>query len=206
MPLVLGKTFDRNYNLRTSFLDGYYNIGVFFNKRSPFVLFSVDSDSITNYKPAKINMFKNLRSSNFCETFINLHDYKKTNLDIINQYDTIKTQYKHDINLFINETINLSKLDVNGRELYDTISIYGFTLNAYNNDFIFLIAERQNIIRKLSKKIVRTAGMQIATTESLNLINEYHNNYKKDLNIKPNLEKGTINLQAVDEEIDNGNK
>ena len=96
MALTLGKSFDRNYNIRIPFLDGYYNIGIFFNKRSTFLLFKVDPDfSIaTNQKHGvKINMFKNLESSKFCETFINLHNYKKSTLDIINQFDNIKSEY-----------------------------------------------------------------------------------------------------------------
>ena len=28
MPLQLGKSFDRNYNVRVPFLDGYYNAGI----------------------------------------------------------------------------------------------------------------------------------------------------------------------------------
>lgn len=194
MGLSLGKSFDRNYNIRLPFLDGNYNIGTYLNKKSSFLLFSVDPDHISNHKSVKINMFKNLRTSKFCETFIKLHDYKKSNLDIINQYDRVKEEYMNDINLFINETINLSKYDVHGKELYDTISLYGFTLNSYNNEYIFLIAERQNIITKLSKKIVRTTGVQIATSESLNLLDDYHDNFKQSMSIKPLVDKETIKL------------
>ena len=62
--LTLGKSLNRNYNLRLSFLDGYYNIGLFFNNKSTFLLFSVDSDfsqseSTELKENIKINMFKN---------------------------------------------------------------------------------------------------------------------------------------------------
>ena len=40
MGLNLGKQFNRNYNVRIPFLDGFYNIGVYFDKRSTFLLFS----------------------------------------------------------------------------------------------------------------------------------------------------------------------
>ena len=42
MALKLGKSFDRNYNIRIPFLTGFYDIGIFFNKKSTFLLFSVD--------------------------------------------------------------------------------------------------------------------------------------------------------------------
>lgn len=194
MALCLGNSLNREYKVRLPFLDGNYNIGTFFNKKSSFLLFSVSDDHITDHKSVKINMFKNLRSSKFCETFIKLHDYKKTNLDIINQYDRIKEECNNDINLFMNETVYLAKYDFKGKDLFDTICLYGFTLNSYNNEFIFLIAERQNIITKLSKKIVRTTGCQISTTSALNLLNEYHDNYKQAMNIKPKIDKEIIKL------------
>jgi len=194
MSLILGRSFDRSYNIRIPFLDGFYNISTFFNKKSTFLLYSVEPDHIIDHKSIKINMFKNLRSSKFCETFIDLHDYKKLNLDILNQYNSIKSEYNNDVNLFLNETINLSKVDVNDKTFFDVLSIYGFSLTSYYNEFIFLISERQNIIRKLSKKIVRTTGIQISTTEPISLINEFHENFKKEFNIKQDDKKETIKL------------
>jgi hypothetical protein len=54
------------------------------------------------------------------------------------------------------------------------LNIYGFTLNAYQNEFIYIITERQNIVKKLNRKIVRTSGVQIATSSALKMLNEYH--------------------------------
>jgi hypothetical protein len=206
MALTLGKTFDCNYSRTIPFLDGYYNIGTFFNKKSPFLLFRVDpqfegkSSNISSYG-IKINMFKNLESSKFTETFINLHNFRKSTLDIINQYDSIKSDNYNDISSFLNETINLSKVDLDDRVLFDTLTLYGFTLTAFNNEFIFIIAERQNIIRKLGKKVVRSTGIQIGTSRALNLLNEFHNEStiygKKGLEPKtiiPSNEKEVINI------------
>lgn len=182
MSLILGTSFDRSYALRIPFLDGFYNVTTFFNKKSSFLLFNVEPDHIKDQKSIKINMFKNLRTSKFCETFIGLHDFKKTNLDIVNQYDSIKDEYKSEVNLFSNESIILSKVDVENKSFFDTLTLYCFTLNTYSNEFIYLIAERQNIVRKLSKKIVRTTSIQISTTPAIALITEYHEEYKNSMN------------------------
>ena len=177
MGLALGKSFDRSYNIRVPFLDGSFDIGVYFNKRSSFLLFRVDPD-LTNKRnidqSLKISMFKNLESSKFCETFLNLHSYRKSTLDILNQFQSVKDEYYHDISFLFNETINLSKIEVEDRILYDTLSIYGLTLTAYNNEFLFLIAERQNIIKRLNKKIVRTTGCQISTSNAIDLLSDFH--------------------------------
>jgi len=181
MALTLGKSFNRNYNMRLSFLDGYYNIGVYFNKRSTFLLFKIEPDfsKVTNQKHGvKINMFKNLESSKFCETFINLHNYKKNTLDIINQFENIKPEYYHEISFLFNETLTLSKTEIDDKTLFDTLTIYGFTLNSFMNEFIFILAERQNIDNKLNKKMVRTSGMQISTSSAIELLNEFHEDSK----------------------------
>jgi len=176
MSLKLGKSFDRSYNIRIPILDGHYNIGMFFSKKSTFLLFKVDPDFTTSeFKHnVKINMYKNLESSKFCETFIKLHNYRKDTLDISNQFDKIKDEYTSDISFILNETLTLSKIHLYDKDIYDTLNIYGFTMTSYNNEFAFIITERHNVLKRLGKKIVRTSGIQIATTPALNLLNEFH--------------------------------
>lgn len=174
MALKLGKSFDRNYNMRIPFLNGFYDIGIFYNKNSNFLLFSVDHDHQMNLKGNRVNMYKNLESSQFCETFIKLHNYKKNTLDILNQFENIKPEYYQDVSFILNETIQLSKIEIGDKILFDTLNIYGFTLNVYLNEFIFIITERHNIIKKLGKKIVRTSGLQISTSGAIHMLKEYH--------------------------------
>ena len=180
MSLTLGKLFDRNYIMRVPFLDGFYNIGTFFNKRSTNLLFSVepDFDNSPTKSGIKINMFKNLKSSKFTETFLNLHNFRKSTLDIVNQFENIKDDYAYEIGFILNETLKLSKVEVNDKPLYDVLNLYGFTLTSYNNEFIFIIAERQNILKKLGKKMVRTTGIQIGTSSALSLLEEFYEESK----------------------------
>jgi len=172
MSLKLGKQFDRNYVLRIPFQRGFYDIGIFFNKNSTFLLFSIEG---ARGQGAKINMFKNLEASKFCETFLELHNYRKNTLDILNQFKAIKPEYYHEVSFILNESINLGKIEIeDGRELFDCLNIYGFTLNSYTNEFAFILTERQNVVKRFGKKIVRTSGLQIATGQSMNMLNDYH--------------------------------
>ena len=178
MGLQLGRSFNRNYTVRLQFLDGFYNVGLFYNNKSSFLLFSVESDfTQTKSKELKhsikVNMFKNIESSKFCETFLSLHSYRSQSLDIINQFKEIKPDYTNDINFLFNESLILSKINVENNTLYDTLNLYCFTLTPYSNEFLFLIAERQNIISKLQKKVVRSSAIQIATSPALAMIEEY---------------------------------
>jgi len=180
MSLKLGKSFNRNYSMRIPILDGHYNIGIYFDKKSTFLLFRVDPDfTNSSFKHnVKINMFKNLESSKFCETFIKLHNFRKNTLDISNQFDKINDNYTHDISFILNETITLSKVHLYDKEVYDTLNIYGFTMNSYIEEYTFIITERHNVLKRLGKKIVRTSGLQIATTPALEFLDEYHEESK----------------------------
>ena len=201
--LTLGKSLNRNYNLRLSFLDGYYNIGLFFNNKSTFLLFSVDSDfsqseSTELKENIKINMFKNVESSRFCETFLNLHNYRSKSLDILNQFKEIKPEFTNDVNFILNETIVLGKIVVDENIFFDQLLIYVMTIPAYHNEFIYLIVERQNIVPKLKKKIVRTSSLQISTSRSLSLVEDFYRETKKSEKIYETLNipiTGEINIE-----------
>lgn len=201
--LSLGKSFNRNYNLRFPFFGGFYNIGIYFNDNSNFLLFSVNSDfSESKHNLAdsvKVNMFKNIESSKFCETFLNLHNYQGTNLDIINQFKEIKTEFINDINFILNETIIIKKVIVDNKVFFDQIYLYGFTISAYSNEFIYLLAERHCISKKINKKIIRTTSLQIATNRSISMLNDYNNELKNSNILK------TQNLISSEDIITIGN-
>jgi len=180
MSLKLGKSFNRSYKLRLPIMNGFYNVGLFFDKRSTFLLFKVDPDfSEAELKHnLVVNMYKNLESSRFCETFIKLHNFRKNTLDICNQFDKIKDEFTHEVSFILNETITLAKVDLgDGKEVFDTLNIYGFTINSYIDEFIFLLTERHNIQKRLGKKIVRTSGIQIASSRSIEFLNEMHEEF-----------------------------
>jgi len=180
MGLNLGKQFNRNYNVRIPFLDGFYNIGIFFDKRSTFLLFSVNPDFTTGeFKQNVINMYKNLEASKFCETFLDLHNYRKHTLDISNQFEKIKPEYSGDLSFIFNESLTLAKIDLEEKAVYDLLNIYAFTINSYLNEFIFILTERQNIVKRLGKKVVRTSGLQISTAPALETLGEYHKESKE---------------------------
>lgn len=179
MSLELGKSFDRSYFVRIPFLDGFYNIGTFFNKKSSFLLFRVDPSFQTPSKHGvKVNMFKNLTSSKFVEIFLDLHTYSGQNLDIVNQFKSLKDGFSDFVLRNLNETITLLKINFSDKIFYDKLDLYSFTFPEFLNEFIFFIAERSNINTKLQKKVVRTTGVQIATGKSIDFLNEYYEKLK----------------------------
>ena len=206
MSLTLGKSFNRNYRLRIPFLDGHYDIGIFFNKKSTLLLFSIDPVFYgSEFKHnIKVNMFKNLESSKFCETFLNLHNYRKSTLDISNQFENIKPEYYSDLSFVFNESLTLSKVEVGERTFFDQLNIYGFTMNSHINEYLFLLTERHNIVKKLGKKMVRTSGLQIATSPALDMLEDYHSESKQvRAGMEPKIETvDIIKLSEVDKELE----
>jgi len=174
MSLYLGKSFDRNYNLKVSFLDGFYIVKIFYNKRSLLLLFDIENNNtITSETPINIKTFKNLRSSEFCHKFINFYNYNKGSLDIVNQFYGVKPIGENIVNMFINERVVLNRFLIDNNEVFESLFIYGFNLVPYPNEYVFIICERHNIVTRLSKKIVRTTAIEIMTNKTFNFIKEY---------------------------------
>jgi len=173
MPLTLGKAFNRSHNMRVHFLDGFYDIGIFYNTKSYFVLFDIKPiASMTNNDcSTKIQMFKNIEASKFCQLFMNLHSYKSENLDIQNQVKKIKSNYDDTLIMNMNETITLARINLTSeKQVEDFINIQGYTLTDYTNEYLFLIVERCFIDRYDSKKIVRTGAIQLSTSNSFDFV------------------------------------
>ena len=178
--LRLGKKLNRSYSIRLPFNNGFYNVTVFFDKGNTFSLFSIDSDfDATSKTPGMIKMFKNIEASKFCDVFLELHNFKKETLDIVNQFDRVRPEYTSDISMILNETITLSKIKVLDRDIFDTMNLYGFTILPYVEEFFFLIAERHSIMRKLGKKVVRTTAMQICTHNTSKILDDFYEESKR---------------------------
>jgi len=180
--LRLGNKLNRSYSIRLPFNGGYYNVTVFLNKTSTFSLFGIDSD-FENETPGMVKMFKNIEAAKFCDTFINLHNFKKETLDIVNQYDCIKPEYTDDVTMILNETITLSKIKLGDKDIFDTMNLYGFIILPYIEEYFFMIAERHSIMKKLGKKVVRTTGIQIATPTTVRALETYYQESKISGNI-----------------------
>ena len=193
MALKLGKELNRCYSMRVPFLNYNYNVHIFFNNLSNFLLFKVENPNEEHYDleshGIKINMFKNLNASKLCTTFLNLHNYRNENLDIVCQFESIKEFYSSEISLIFSENIILNKIksEDENKKFNDSLTLYTFTFPSYYNEFVFIIAERQHIIKSIKRKIVRSTALQIATTQSLNFLDRIYEIEESKPKIKDNI-------------------
>ena len=176
--LKLGSSLNREYRIRFSFLDGFCNLGIFTNPKKLLVLFSLNSEVIDVYP--KVQMNRNLRANLFCEKCINLYSYQSKSLDIKNQFNGIKKEHDSIISQTMNETIVISKINLNNKVLSNQLEIFGFTIIGFESEYLYVIAERQLINMERQKKIVRTCGIEIASSEAIDYITNSLDNNKEE--------------------------
>ena len=166
--LELGNSLNREYRIRVPFMNGFCNLGIFMNPRKLLVLFSLKADVVDNYP--KVQMNRNLQGSMFCEKCIELYSYQSKSLDIRNQFNGIKKKYDDRVSQVINETVVMSKVTLNDKELSNRLELFGFTIVGFDTEYLYLIAERQHINVEQEKKLVRTCGIEIASSEAIDYI------------------------------------
>lgn len=172
MSLSLGKLFNRCYCSRVPFLNGFYDIGVYFDTKSHFFLFDIKPiATMVNNCGVNVRMFKNIEAAKFTQLFLDLHSYRSDNLDIKNQIKTIKENSCDAINMILIESIILGNHRISSdKTIKDTMNIYGYGFSNYPNEYLFMVAERCFICRQTNRKIVRTGALQIASTDSSDFI------------------------------------
>jgi len=173
MSLTLGKSFNRQYKLRLPFRDYFYDISVFYHTDINFNLFDINPimkyNSNKDLKAVNINMFKNIESSDFC---INCLDLKTIN-NRLSKYENIKDEWKNDITCVGKERVNISSDNY--------LKVITFRIKSYNNikdDFIFLLVERKNYLKKYKDDRITTtlSGIQIATNSPIDYIKSENQN------------------------------
>jgi len=165
---TLGNKLNRLYSMQLSFMDSFCEITVVFNKSNSFIGFNVDQRNYIRSRNNEIRniIFQDLSKSGFSTSFLDIRDYKSKNLDIKRQFHNILPAYKDHIHYETNETIKLSKIQIQKGSLESCIYIYVFRITDLGNDFIYCLAERQHIDVVLDKKIVRTCGLQLCSNDA----------------------------------------
>jgi len=176
MSLTLGKTFNRQYKARFPFHDYYYDIGIFYHTDVNFNLFDVKPIYTYNSKniaSTNINMFKNIESSDFCMKCLLLKNIDNRLCEFIK----IDPYISSDLIINSNEQIILSESN------YIKIISFKFEQFDKNDDFLFILVERKNFLKKYkTDKIITTlSGLQISTSKPIEFIKKL--NKKRMFNV-----------------------
>lgn len=167
--LQFGPKLNRCYSVYLPFSSGHVSITIFFSKTNTFLGFKTDNalQDMCKENVATVNTYKDLKNSLFASTFLDIRDFKSDNLDIRCQFSNILPDFQEKLQYVTNESIKLSKVTTNNGTFESLVYLYGFTFTDYQDDFLFLLCERQHIDTVLNKKLVRTAAIQISTPDCL---------------------------------------
>ena len=183
--ITFGNKLNRRYSLFFPFMDTHGILDVYFHKNSSFLGINLENRFFQYIKEHKswYHIYRDISKSQFCQTFLDIQNKTTEHLDIKNQFYDIQEHHKGKIQYLANETIKVSKVDIGGKSFTSFLYLYLFTIDSYEEEFVYLIAERQHIDIPLEKKIVRTCGVQVCTDQRLqeliktyNFDNEQYNN------------------------------
>jgi len=158
----LGTKYNRSYDLYFEFKREHLILNVLFNRNNLYTAFNIDRQIYQEIKSSdsRIDIFFDVHKSLFCDTFMELRDMKSSTIDIKNQFYNILPEYRDLIQIESRESLKLSDSNDN------TISIYTFRFKLYRTNFLYCLTERQHIDQINNKKVVRTAGFQLASKDS----------------------------------------
>jgi len=195
--LTFGTKLNRSYSLYLPFTGKYETVTVYFHKGNASLGFKPGHNlqEASKNNLISINTYKDLKKSTFASTFLDIKDFVSENLNIKNQFSNVLEPYKQKIQYLANESIKLSKFELeDGKVLENLLYIYSFTFTDYDNEFLFILAERQHIDTVLNKKFVRTSGIQISTYQCLEDMVKTAEFYKGQTIQKGNPEEEIKNL------------
>lgn len=158
---------DRAYCFKLNFENKESDLTIFYNSNNLFTSFALDQCTYERIKRKgySVGIFFDLDKSLFAKSFLDLKNFKTNSLDIKNQYSGILPQHKGIIQCDFSEKIvcNTSKVTWDRFPQENSLTVNLFRLSLYEQDFFYVLTQRQVIDNILGKKLVRTSAYQIET-------------------------------------------
>ena len=194
---------DRAYCFKLSFQNRESDLTIFYNSNNLFTSFALDQCTYERVKRKgySIGIFFDLDKSLFAKSFLDLKNFHTNSLDIKNQYSGILPQHKGIIECDFSEKIvcNSTKVTWDRFPQENSLTINLFRLSLYEQDFFYVLTQRQVIDNILGKKLVRTSAYQIETEISRKYLSSASKKYNTSQVIeKQNCEDAMRSLFADD--------
>lgn len=199
---------DRAYCFKLQFENRESDLTIFYNSNNLYTSFALDQ---TTYERVKrkgysIGIFFDLDKSLFAKSFLDLKNFHTNCLDIKNQYNTILPQHKGIISCDFSEKLVCSSTKVSWDRYpqENSLLINLFRLSLYEQDFFYVLTQRQVIDTILGKKIIRTSGYQIENDVSRKYLSTASRKYNTSQAIqKQNCEDAMRSLFTNEKKVNN---
>ena len=147
-----------------------------YNKKTSALQFQIDTFSgVLRSKKIQISMYRNLEKCKFCQTFFNLVSERNDKIDFRCKFDGVNENFENDLFRFSSEKLDFQAGNSN-HPSKNYLLVLGWKLFGLEDDLIFYFVQRRcyNLVTK--SNIIRTAGLQFATKEGLDSLNNYWEN------------------------------
>jgi len=172
--------FNRTLSINLDYRKNDLMLSVLFNKHNTYTAYHIDSSLYHRLKHKNyINIFFDIKKSQFCDTFFDMTDYSDDGCSIINNFNGIYTQYKDIIYYENKETIILDKVLLGNTFIENKIDINILRLYKFKRDFLGCIVNRQFVTEK-KRKIIRSSYFCMYTKECNNYLQQLYKKYKSD--------------------------
>lgn len=170
--------FQREYILNLKFLKKYINLSILFNKNNLYTSYHVDQQTYCMCKNRySLNVCFDLKKSRFCQTFLDISDYKSENCDIVNAFNGIFTQYRNLVFYDNQESIHMDKVLMFDSFVENKLDIHVFRLYKFDREFLFCLCSRQYIDNKFKRKIVRSSAFNLMTKDCHSYLDSLYKKY-----------------------------
>ena len=147
---------------------------ILFNKQTSALQFNVDTHSeIIQSGNVVTSMYRNLEDCKFCQTFFHLESTKDDNYDYRFKFAGINKQFERNVFRFSKEKLDLQIPDQK-KSTNNYLLVLGWKIYDMGDDLIFYFVQRRCYNNISRMNILRTMGLQFATSRGLDVLDRYH--------------------------------
>ena len=175
-PLEVIPTLNRAIVFSTYIGGDTISFAVKHDKKTPGLQFQMCNDgNVLELKQLKVQMFRNLDTSDFCKTFLNLESAKDQRRDVRCKFNGVRPIYEKNLIAFSQEKYDFH-VSSKSKPPINYMTVTGFKLQDSDNDLLFYMVQRKCFNDITKTHILRSAGLQIATNYGMECLNKYISN------------------------------
>jgi len=157
------------------------NFSISYCKKTPALKFQVDTLSpVFKDNTVMISMFRNLDTSQFCQTFFDLETTKNDKFDYRFKFSGINRLFDRDIFRFQKEKLDFN-IPENGKSTNNYLLLLGWKTYAIEDELLYFFVQRRCYNNITRTNIIRTAGLQFATQRGLDTLDKYTKAGKEEI-------------------------
>lgn len=170
--LNLITTLNRSIVISTMFQGLPFAFGIMHHQKTSGLQFQYNLTHEAAKKDIRVNMFRNLETSMFCNVFCKFENVSSDRYDFRSKFSEFNENYSENVITFLKEYYDFQHHPTKSTSK-NYMNVYGWKVHGIEDDLAFYFIQRKcyHPINKVD--IIRTAGLQISTPAGLSGLNNY---------------------------------